>query len=195
MASVFVLSGRSGAGKTELMRLLRVREPAVHYLITATTRSPRPGERDGVDYFFLSEPEFQDRKDRGEFLEWARVPPSTGFLMGSPKGQVEEALARGQDAFAQVDVQGARSIRAAMPEAVLIFLRPPDVDTLRRRLAGRATETDEELQRRLNNASAELASEPEFDYSITNHDGRLDEAVEQVRAIMRNERARGATAL
>jgi guanylate kinase len=143
---------------------------------------------------FLSEPEFQERQNRGEFLEWARVPPSIGFLMGSPKGQVEEALARGQDVFAQVDVQGARSIRAAMPDAVLIFLRPPDLETLQRRLVVRATEASDDRRRRLENATAELASEPEFDYSITNYDGRLEDAVEQVRAIMRNERARGATA-
>ena len=164
MGRVFVLSGPSGAGKTELARVLRAREPGVHYLITATTRAPRPGERDGVDYHFFSEADFQQSRERGAFLECARIPPRTGFLYGSPRDQVEEALARGQDVFAQVDVQGARSIRAQLPDAVLIFLKPPDLLTLQRRLADRATEASDEMTDRLENARAELACEVEFDH-------------------------------
>ncbi len=192
MGRVFVLSGPSGAGKTELARLLRVREPDVHYLITATTRSPRPGERHGVDYYFFSEADFLRSMDRGEFLECARIPPGTGFLYGSPRNQVEQALSRGQDVFAQVDVQGARSIRAQLPDAVLMFLKPPDLETLQRRLADRATEASDELKDRLENARAELAHEVEFDHSVINADGRLEEAVERVQAIMRDERHRPA---
>lgn len=189
---LFVLSGPSGAGKTALVKELRLREPDIHYAITATTREPRDGERDGVDYFFYSEPEFQRLVESGAFVEHARVPPLTGHLYGTPRTEVADPVARGQDAFVQVDVQGARSIRSIMPKAVLIFLKPPDVAALRQRLIGRGTEPTPELERRLENAVAELACEPEFDYVVVNADHQLDAAVEQVLQIVRLERSRAA---
>jgi guanylate kinase len=189
---LFVLSGPSGAGKTALMTQLRKREPDVHYAITATTRAPRPGEQHGVDYYFYSEQEFQELLDRGGFVEYARVPPPEGRLYGTPRTEVTDPIERGKDGFVQVDVQGARSIRHIVPDAVLIFLKPPDVVTLRNRLIGRGTEATPEMERRLQNALVELACESEFGYVVVNADGQLDTAVERVREIMRAERARNA---
>jgi guanylate kinase len=190
---LYVLSGPSGAGKTALVDELKRREPAVHYAITATTRAPRGGERHGVDYFFYAESEFQELLDRGAFVEHARVPPGRGYLYGTPRTEVTEPVERGQDAFVQVDVQGARSIRTVMPDAVFIFLKPPDVETLRKRLIGRATEATPEIEQRLENAIAELACEPEFAYVVVNADLALSAAVDQVQAIMRRERARAGS--
>src|SRR5439155_23250875 len=187
---LFVLSGPSGAGKTELMRLLRVRQPDLHFCVTATTRPRRAGERDGVDYHFYSERDFLRLLDQGKLLEYARVPPDIGYYMGTPRDEVEPVLAAGRDVFTQADVQGARSLRAQVPTAVLIFLKPPDLDTLRGRLVRRATESEAEMRNRLANAQAELGFEPEFDYSIVNPDGRLEEAVAEIEAIIRDERKR-----
>ncbi len=187
---LYVLSGPSGAGKTALVNELKTREPEVHFAITATTRSPRPGEQHGVDYFFYREAEFEELLDRDAFVEHARVPPGSGFFYGTPRTEVTDPVERGQDAFVQVDVQGARSIRAQLPDAVLIFLKPPDVETLRSRLIGRATETTPDIERRLENAIAELACEPDFAHVVVNADRQLAEAVDQVQAIMRRERDR-----
>jgi guanylate kinase len=187
---LFVLSGPSGAGKTALMTQLRAREPRVHYAITATTRAPRPGEQHGVDYLFCSEQEFLELLDRGGFVEYARIPPPDGCLYGTPRSEVTEPIERGEDGFVQVDVQGARSIRAMVPDAVLIFLKPPDVPTLRQRLVGRGTEATPEMERRLENALVELACEPEFGYVVVNASGELNAAVERVLEIIRTERGR-----
>jgi guanylate kinase len=172
------------------MAQLKTREPEVHYAITATTRAPRPGERHGVDYFFYSEQGFQELLDRGSLVEYARIPPLDGYLYGTPRSEVTEPVEYGVDGFVQVDIQGARSIRDLVPDAILIFLKPPDFATLRNRLVGRGTEATPELERRLKNAVTELACEPEFSYAVVNADGQLEEAVERVREIMRVERSR-----
>jgi guanylate kinase len=187
---MFVLSGPSGAGKTALVDRLRQREPDVHYTITATTRPPRAGEEHGVHYFFYSEGEFLELERAGDLLEFARVPPGGSTLYGTPRPQVTEALARGRDVLANVDVQGAASIRARIPNAILIFLKAPDQATLRRRLEGRGSERPEQIEARINNALLELGRADEFDYCLVNEDGRLDDAVSQVVEIMRRERAR-----
>jgi guanylate kinase len=184
---VFVLSGPAGSGKTALVNGLKALEPEVYYCVTATTRAPRPGERDGADYFFLSRDEFLERAERGEFLEYAQVPPGTGNLYGSPRQQVIDALAEGRDVFLQVDVQGARSVRSQLAEARTIFLKPPDMPTLRYRLHKRGTELTPDMERRLANAEVEMRAEPEFQYSAVNADDQLDEAIARVREIMRVE--------
>ena len=172
------------------MRALRAREPDLHFCVTATTRAPRTGERHGVDYYFYSEAEFLSLLDKGQLLEYARVPPETGYYYGTPRAEVEPIVVAGKDVFTQADVQGARSLRSQVPSAVLIFLKPPDVETLRRRLVGRAAEPAPEMQGRLANAQAELGCEPEFDYAVVNADGALEKAVAEVGAIIRAERAR-----
>ena len=185
---LFVLSGPSGAGKTALVHELKSREPRIHFAITATTRSPRPGERHAIDYYFYDDAEFRKLLARNAFVEHAQVPPQTGYFYGTPRSEVTEPIARGEDAFVQVDVQGARSIRTLVPDAVLIFLKPPDVETLRHRLIGRGTEATPEMERRLENAIAELACERDFAYVVVNADAQLAAAVAQVQAIMERER-------
>jgi guanylate kinase len=186
---LFVMSGPAGAGKTELMKQLKSLEPHIRYCITATTRAPRNGERHEVDYYFYTPEQFAELERGGEFLETAQVPPEIGNFYGTPKTQIEDALREGRDAFVQVDVQGARSIRARIPNAILIFLKPVDLDTLRARLLRRASETPEDRERRLRNAEVELALEPEFDYSVVNEEDQLEQAVAAVREIIATERA------
>ncbi len=181
---VFALSGPAGSGKTALVEGLRALEPSMYFCVTATTRAPRPGEIDGVDYFFLSEADFLDRVAREEFLEHARVPPLVGNFYGSPSQPVLDAVDAGRDVFLQVDVQGARSIRLRLPTVTTIFLRPPDVGMLQHRLRKRGTESTADVERRLANALVEMDCEPEFDYCVVNADGGLDEAIAEVQAII-----------
>jgi guanylate kinase len=187
---LFVLSGPTGAGKTVLLRQLKALEANLYFCVTATTRPPRPGERDGVDYYFISQEEFARRVAEGGFLEWARVPPPDGPFYGTPVAEVERASRDGRDAFLQVDVQGAASVRAVSPGAVTIFLRPSSVDALQARVRQRGTETPDDMARRLANTRSELEHENDFDYSVVNDDGCLDVAVARVMEIVRAERAR-----
>jgi len=187
---VFVLSGPAGAGKTNLMQELRAMLPDMHFCITATTRDPRPGERHGVDYFFYSPDEFEQIREDNGFLEWANVPPGSHKMYGTPKQQVVDALVEGKDVLLQVDVQGARSVRRRIPNAILIFLKPESFEVLRHRLVGRGTETTPDREARLQNAMLELQAESEYDYVVVNPEGRLEEAVGQVREIVDRERNR-----
>ena len=189
-ALVFVLSGPAGVGKTALVSALRDNEPSMYFCITATTRSPRVGEQHGRDYYFYTEEEFALHLQEGSLLEHARVPPTGGRLYGTPRHQIDQAIRLGRDVFLQVDVQGARSVRARIPNAITIFLLPPGAETLRERLIKRGTEPTPEMERRLSNALVELACAEEFDYSVVNDEGKLEEAAERVRGIMRDEHAR-----
>lgn len=184
---VFILSGLSGAGKDSVMDGLRALEPDIYYCITATTRLPRPGERHGVHHYFLGREEFVRLKESDGLLESAVVYDQ---LYGTPCAQVREALSRGQDVLARVDVQGAMSIRARIPAAVLIFLAAGHLKDLRARLEARGTEGDEDIALRLATAEKELEFVRDFDYLVHNLEGRLEEAVEQVRGIIRAERMR-----
>lgn len=186
---VFVLSGPSGVGKDTVLARLRVDEPEIHYCVTATTRSPRPGEQHGVNYYFLSEPAFERLRIEGGLLEWANVH---GNRYGAPCAQVVDALARNQDVLACVDVQGAMSIRARIPAAILIFLAPASASELEQRLRRRGTEDAAALETRLANARGELDRMPDFDFVVVNRDGRLEAAVEAARGIIRSERLRVA---
>ncbi len=174
-----VLAATSGTGKTTLARRLVQRSPRYVFSVSATTRPPRPGERDGVDYHFLSEPEFMRRVEEGAFVEWARVHDR---LYGTPRKELEAAAARGEHVVLDIDVQGARQIRDSVPDACLIFVLPPSVDTLMARLEGRGTEAPEDVARRLRSARAELQAVPDFDYVVVNDD--LDDCLAEIRAIV-----------
>ena len=186
---VFVLSGPSGVGKDSVLHELRALEPSIHYYITATTRSPRPGERDGIEYFFLPEDEFARLKATGGLLESAEAH---GHHYGSPCRQVVTALEAGRDVLACVDVQGAMAIRSRIPSAILIFLAPESEEQLASRLRGRGTEAAADFELRLANAQGEIAQSGAFDYLVYNRDDRLEDAVGEVRTVITAERLRTA---
>src|SRR4051812_35587934 len=146
MAKVFVITGPSGVGKGTLIRLLQERVPGLRLSISATTRAPRPGERNGVDYWFLSEAEFAARIDAGDFIEWAEY---SGRRYGTLRGELERETAGGGPVVLEIEVQGARQVREAMPEATQIFIAPPSAEALRDRLVGRGTDPGDEVERRL----------------------------------------------
>lgn len=182
-----IISGPSGVGKdAALMRMRELGFP-FHFVVTATDRPQRPGEIPGVDYHFLSTDEFQDMIRDGEFLEWANV---YGQLKGIPKWEVREALATGKDVVLRIDVQGAATIRALAPEAILIFMLAKNEEELRSRLQWRRTDTPEQIDHRIETARRELEHIPSFDYVIVNEQARLDEAVGQIRSIIRAEKQR-----
>ena len=174
-----VLSAPSGAGKTTIARRLRDRRGDVVFSISATTRDPRPGEVDGVDYHFVSEDAFRRMIEAGELIEWARVH---GSYYGTPLANVRKARERGEYLALDIDVQGARQIRAAVPEAVHVFILPPSGQALVERLVGRGSEDEARVQKRLRNALAEIATAAEFDHVVVNDD--LDAAVEDVNAVL-----------
>jgi len=184
---LIVLSGPSGVGKDATMGRMKERGIPLHYTVTATTRPPRPNEVHGRDYFFISMEEFQRLIAQGELLEWALV---YGDYKGIPKQQVREALARGEDVILRIDVQGAATVRQLAPEAVLIFLAPPSMEELAGRLRQRRTESEEALQRRLQAAWQEMDTLPIFDYIVVNYEGRLDETVDRIVAILQAEKMR-----
>jgi len=162
---LFVIAAPSGAGKTSLVRALMQREPSLRFSISYTTRTPRPTERLGHDYFFVSADEFEAMAARGEFLEHARVFDNR---YGTSRTQVESALAAGQDLILEIDWQGAQQIRSVMPECVSIFILPPSRAELERRLRERGTDTGEVIARRLRDAAADMTHWAEFDYVIVN---------------------------
>ncbi|MGH2600195.1 MAG: guanylate kinase [Dehalococcoidia bacterium] len=161
-----VLSGPSGVGKGSVVTLLRDQYPDVWLSVSVTTRRPRPGEIEGFHYHFVDVPEFRRLAAEGELLEWADY---AGNCYGTPRAPVLRRLAAGLPALLEIDLQGARQVRAAMPDALLVFLAPPSWEELKRRLIGRGTEDPETIRRRLELAQAELAAEPEFDHTIVNH--------------------------
>ena len=160
-----VLSGPSGVGKSTVVAHLRANHPEVWLSVSATTRKPRPGETHGVEYYFVTDDEFDRLVAAGELLEWAEF---AGHRYGTPRQPVTDRLARGEPVLLELDVQGARQIRAARPDARLVFLAPPSWDELVRRLVGRATESTEVIERRLEAARAELSAEAEFDVTLIN---------------------------
>ncbi|MBZ5733851.1 guanylate kinase [Nocardioides sp. TRM66260-LWL] len=165
-----VLAGPTAVGKGTVAAAVRAEHPEVWISVSATTRAPRPGEVDGVHYHFVDDAAFDRLVADGQMLEWAVVHGTHRY--GTPRGPVEEALAAGRPAMLEIDLQGARQVRATMPEALFVFLAPPSWDELVRRLVGRGTETAEERERRLATARLELAAEPEFDTTIVNHEVR-----------------------
>lgn len=175
-----VLAGPTAVGKGSVSAYIRENVPDVYFSVSATTRPPRAGEVDGVHYTFISDAEFDRMVDAGEFLEWARVHNSHRY--GTPRPPVDRAIAAGRRVLLEIDLQGARSVRAAMPEATLVFLAPPSWEELVRRLVGRGTEDPEEQARRLQTARVELSAQPEFDHVVINRD--VPTAAQEVVALM-----------
>lgn len=179
-ARLFVLAGPTAVGKGTVAAAMRERHPEIYLSVSATTRSPRPGEVDGVHYHFVDDATFDRLVEEGQMLEWAVVHGVNRY--GTPRGPVQEALEAGRPALLEIDLQGARQVRATMPEAVFVFLKPPSWEELVRRLVGRGTEGEEERERRLATAREELAAEPEFDVTIVNRE--VHAAVEELVALM-----------
>ena len=183
----FVLSGSSGAGKDAVLNRMRELGYPFHYVVTVTTRPRRAAEKDGIDYYFTSESRFQEMVRQGELLEWAQV---YGNYYGVPKQQVRQVLEEGKDAIVRVDVQGASTIRNAVPQAVLIFLTTASVDDYEERLRQRKTESDTELKLRIDSIGEETKSLPIFDYIVINRQGQLDTAVSDIESIITAEKRR-----
>jgi guanylate kinase len=162
-----VLSGPSAVGKSTLVRCVRQRIPGLHFSVSATTRAPRPGETDGVDYHFVTPARFQQLIDQGALLEWAEIHGGL-HRSGTLAGSVRAAAAAGYPVLIEVDLAGARAVKAAMPEARTVFVAPPSWAALESRLRGRGTETPETIQRRLTTARAELAAQGDFDEVVVN---------------------------
>jgi guanylate kinase len=179
MARVFVITGPSGVGKGTLIRGLMERIPALELSVSATTRAPRPGERAGIDYHFLTRTEFNTKVNRGEFVEHADY---AGRSYGTLRSELEQRVRAGVPVVLEIEVQGARQVRAAMPEAVQVFIAPPSLEALHTRLVGRGTDDQAEVERRLRVAEEELEAQPEFGYVVVND--RLEDALERLSAIV-----------
>ncbi len=175
-----VLAGPTAVGKGTVAAAVRERHPEVWISISATTRPPRPGERDGEHYWFVAPAEFDAMVARGDLLEWAVVHGTHRY--GTPRGPVEEALGSGRSALLEIDLQGARQVRRTMAEALFVFLKPPSWEELVRRLVGRGTETEVERERRLATARDELAAEQEFDVTVVNRE--IHAAADELVALM-----------
>jgi guanylate kinase len=167
-SKLVVLAGPTAVGKGTVSTSIRENYPNVLLSVSATTRKPRPGETDGISYYFVDDAEFDRMIEAGEFLEWAVVHNQSRY--GTPRAPIDTALAEGKSVLLEIDIQGARQVRAAMPEARLVFLLPPTWDELVRRLTGRGTESAEEQARRLETAEVELAAQNEFDFLVVNND-------------------------
>ena len=177
---VFVITGPSGVGKGTLIRGLLERVPELELSVSATTRAPRPGEEDGVDYHFLTSERFESRVNAGDFVEHASY---SGNRYGTLRSELERRLAAGAGVVLEIEVQGARQVRASMPDAVAVFIAPPSLDALRARLVGRGTDSPEQVDERLRTAERELEAQPEFGHVVVND--RLEQATDELVEIVR----------
>lgn len=177
---LFVISGPSGAGKGTLLAELRKQRPDLGLTVSATTRSPRPGEVDGTSYYFLSDEEFRRRIAAGEFVEWAEVH---GHLYGTLVTEVKRLLAKGHSLVLEIDVQGALNVRKVYPDAVLVFIEPPSLQVLEERLRGRGTEDEASIELRLKNARHEMELADQYDVRIVND--IVDRAAQELGSVMR----------
>jgi len=186
-----IISGPSGVGKDTIIVALQARGhvPGYHYVVTCTTRAPRPGEVDGVSYKFLPLEQFMRWRDEGELLEANEVHAN---WYGTPRSEVREALARGQHAILKIDVQGAQVVKRKVPEALLIFVVPPSLETLVEHLKARRTESVEQLEIRQRNAAIELARQDDYDYVVVNEEGRVDATAARIEEIISAEERLGS---
>jgi guanylate kinase len=180
VTAVFVITGPSGVGKGTLIRGLRERIPELDLSVSATTRAPRPGERDGIDYHFMDAEEFARRVAAGQFVEHAEY---SGSRYGTLRSELERRLREGIPVVLEIEIQGARQVREAMPEALAVFIAPPSRDALRARLVGRGTDAAEQVKRRMETAERELEAQPEFAHVVVND--RLEEATDELERIVR----------
>jgi guanylate kinase len=180
VAQVFVITGPSGVGKGTLIRSLRERLPELELSVSATTRPPRPGERDGVDYHFLDDAEFDRRVQAGDFVEHATY---SGRRYGTLRSELERRTAAGTPVVLEIELDGARQVRRALPEAVQVFIAPPSREALRARLVGRGTDDPAQVQERLRAAEDELAAQDEFAHVVVND--RLEDAVGALTGVVR----------
>ena len=179
---LFIISGCSGVGKGTLLKMFLERNKEVKLSVSATTRLPREGEKDSVNYFFISKEDFKKSADNNEFLEWAEF---SGNYYGTKKSFVEETLARGIDLILEIEVQGAGQVKQKMPQAKTIFIMPPSMEVLEQRLRGRHTESEEAVQNRLKVAAREIEAGKNFDYKIVNDE--LETALEKLQKIFDGE--------
>jgi guanylate kinase len=180
-----VLSGPSGVGKGTVCSYLKHKHPDLIYSVSATTREKRPGEVEGVNYYFMSREDFIEMREKGEFLEWAEV---YGNFYGTPRKAVEKNLEQGKDVILEIDIQGAMKVKEVFPEGIFIFLLPPSKEELEKRIKGRAADTPETIKHRLSCVDRELACIINYQYVVVN--GEVDTAAEQIRAIISAEKCR-----
>ena len=190
-AQLVIISGPSGVGKDTIIEALRERprDPDYHYVVTCTTRAPRPGEVQDASYHFLSPEAFAALRDAGELLEFAEVH---GNWYGTPRLEVAEALAQGHDVILKIDVQGASAVKQRAPDALLVFLVPPSMEELFQRLRSRATETADELELRQRNAAIELARTGDYDRVVINETNQQARTAAEIEAIITQEKRRNA---
>jgi guanylate kinase len=190
-AQLVIISGPSGVGKDTIIEAMQRRTPLHprHYVITVTTRGRRPNEIDGVSYHFLSLEDYQRLRDADGLLEASEVH---GNWYGTPRDQVQSALASGRDAILKIDVQGAHKVREKVPDALLIFVVPPSLEALEARLVGRSTESPADLERRRRDAAYELSRQADYDHVVVNETDQIDSTAEQIDAIIAAEHARFA---
>lgn len=182
---LILISGPSGTGKGTVCDLLRQKHPEISYSISATTRQPRPGEQDGVNYYFYTKEKFREMIDQGQLLEWAEV---YGNFYGTPKQKVLDRLEAGEDILLEIDTQGALNVMKVMPEGLFIFLLPPSLEELAARLKGRGTETEESLHRRLGAAVDEIKLATKYRYVVVND--KVEDAQETIANIIEAEHHR-----
>jgi len=185
MPLLIIISGPSGVGKDAVLERMRQYHKPWYFIVTATTRPKRLGETDGVDYVFMSKGHFQELLDQGGFLEYANV---YGRFYGVPQAQIQDAFKSGQDVIVKTDVQGARTLRSKIPGALLIFLAPPNMEELERRLRTRKSETESDLEQRIQTAFSEMASQSEFDHVVVNHTNSLEVTVRNIEQIIDHEK-------
>lgn len=181
---LIVISGPSGVGKGAIGNLLRQRNPHLKYSISATTRSPRVGEEDGVNYFFFTKEQFLQKRERGDFLEWAEV---YGNYYGTPKSEVQRLRALGEDVILEIDIKGAMQVKSACPDGIFIFVLPPSLEELKNRITKRGSEDEESLLRRFSQAEDEIAHAKDYEYHVINDN--LMDAVVKIENIIRQQKA------